>query len=167
MDLTRRRIISSDQRAGHRGFSARDNRTARRTSHLRFNHLTDPEPVPLDTDFASVIKSNHPMVAQHTRLDSRQAEFGLLSTHGHRGRLRIASMLDRLALGRVAGVHPVLDAAGVTMHIGETGLLQPLACRMRGVAFKVGTLITLGCLAAVAAIRDRRLSRLFGDHPTS
>ena len=53
---------------------------ARRTKHLRFNDLTDPEPVPLDTDYASVIESDVPVVVQHTRLDSRQAENALLST---------------------------------------------------------------------------------------
>ena len=53
---------------------------ARRTKHLRFNDLKDPEPVPLDTDFASVIESDVPIVVQHTRLDSRQAENALLST---------------------------------------------------------------------------------------
>jgi hypothetical protein len=53
---------------------------ARRTLHLRFNDLTDPEPIPRDTDYASVITSDVPIVVQHTRLDSRQAELGLLST---------------------------------------------------------------------------------------
>lgn len=53
---------------------------ARRTRHVRFNNLTDPEPIPLDTDFASVIESDVPVVVQHTRLDSRQAENALLST---------------------------------------------------------------------------------------
>jgi hypothetical protein len=53
---------------------------ARRTKHVRFNNLTDPEPIPTDTDFASVIESNVPIVVQHTRLDSRQAENALLST---------------------------------------------------------------------------------------
>ena len=53
---------------------------ARRTLHLRFNNLTDPEPVPLDTDYSSVIESDVPIVVQHTRLDSRQAENALLST---------------------------------------------------------------------------------------
>ena len=53
---------------------------ARRTLHLRFNDLEDPEPVPRDTDYASVIDSDVPVVVQHTRLDSRQAELGLLST---------------------------------------------------------------------------------------
>jgi hypothetical protein len=60
---------------------------ARRTKHVRFNDLDDPEPVPLGTDYASVIRSNVPVVVQHTRLDSRQAENALLSTiaWGERG----------------------------------------------------------------------------------
>ena len=53
---------------------------ARRTVHLRFNELTDPEPVPVDTDYSSVIVSDVPVVVQHTRLDSRQAELALLTT---------------------------------------------------------------------------------------
>jgi hypothetical protein len=53
---------------------------AQRTKHVRFNDLTDPEPVPLDTDYASVIRSDVPIVVQHTRLDSRQAENALMTT---------------------------------------------------------------------------------------
>jgi hypothetical protein len=53
---------------------------ARRTLHLRFNDLTDPQPVPRDTDYASVFESDVPIVVQHTRLDSRRAELALLST---------------------------------------------------------------------------------------
>ena len=53
---------------------------ARRTRHVRFNNLTVPEPIPRDTDFASLIESDVPVVVQHTRLDSRQAENALLST---------------------------------------------------------------------------------------
>ena len=53
---------------------------ARRTRHLRFNELEDPEPIPRGTDFASVIESDVPIVVQHTRLDSRQAANALLST---------------------------------------------------------------------------------------
>ena len=53
---------------------------ARRTKHLRFNELSDPAEVPRDTDYASVIVSDVPVVVQHTRLDSRQAENALLST---------------------------------------------------------------------------------------
>lgn len=53
---------------------------AQRTYHMRFNELDDPQPIPLDTPYASVIRSDHPVVVQHTRLDSRQAENALLST---------------------------------------------------------------------------------------
>lgn len=53
---------------------------AKRTLHVRFNDLEDPAPVPRDTDFASVITSDVPIVVQHTRLDSRQAALALLST---------------------------------------------------------------------------------------
>lgn len=52
----------------------------RRTRHVRFNEMEDPEPVPKATDFASVVESDVPVVVQHTRLDSRQAENALLST---------------------------------------------------------------------------------------
>jgi hypothetical protein len=53
---------------------------ARRTLHLRFNDLKEPEKVPRDTDFASVIDSDQPIVVQHTRLDSRRKKLALLST---------------------------------------------------------------------------------------
>jgi hypothetical protein len=53
---------------------------ARRTLHLRFNDLTDPQPIPKGTDYASTIVSDMPVVVQHTRLDSRQAETALLTT---------------------------------------------------------------------------------------
>lgn len=53
---------------------------ARRTRHVRFNNLADPEPIPKDTDYASLIESDVPVVVQHTRLDSRQAENALVST---------------------------------------------------------------------------------------
>lgn len=53
---------------------------ARRTKHVRFNDLKDPQPVPLGTDYASVIESDVPIVVQHTRLDSRQAENALMTT---------------------------------------------------------------------------------------
>ena len=53
---------------------------ARRTLHLRFNDLSDPQPIPRDTDYASVFESDEPIIVQHTRLDSRHAEVSLLST---------------------------------------------------------------------------------------
>lgn len=58
---------------------------ARRTRHVRFNDLVDPEPVPLDTDFASVLRASVEVVVQHTRLDSRQAENALMTTVAYAG----------------------------------------------------------------------------------
>ena len=53
---------------------------ARRTRHVRFNDLKDPQPIPKATDYASVIESDVPIIAQHTRLDSRQSENALMTT---------------------------------------------------------------------------------------
>lgn len=53
---------------------------ARRTKHLRFNDFSDPESVPRNTDYASVIESDVPIVVQHTRLDSRQPALALMTT---------------------------------------------------------------------------------------
>jgi hypothetical protein len=58
---------------------------AERTRHVRFNDLSDPLPIPVDRDFASLIESDVPIVVQHTRLDSRQAENALLSTIAYAG----------------------------------------------------------------------------------
>lgn len=60
---------------------------AQRTHHVRFNDLADPAPVPRDTDYASVIRSDVPIVVQHTRLDSRQPALALLSAGGFPGSL--------------------------------------------------------------------------------
>lgn len=53
---------------------------AKRTYHMRFNDLEDPEPIPPGTDYASVFISDVPVIVQHTRLDSRQAENALMTT---------------------------------------------------------------------------------------
>lgn len=53
---------------------------ARRTMHVRFNNLKDPEPIPSGIDYASVLVSDVPIVVQHTRLDSRQSENALMTT---------------------------------------------------------------------------------------
>ena len=53
---------------------------ARRTFHVRFNDLDDPAPVPRDTDYASVLRSDVPVVVQHTRLDSRKEALALITT---------------------------------------------------------------------------------------
>ncbi len=52
----------------------------RRTLHLRFNDLVDPQPIPRGADYSSVIESDVPIVVQHTRLDSRPGPLALLST---------------------------------------------------------------------------------------
>ncbi|EIC31085.1 sensory rhodopsin transducer [Methylomicrobium album] len=53
---------------------------AERTRHLRFNDFADPEPVPHNTDYASVIDADVPVIVQHTRLDSRQPALALMTT---------------------------------------------------------------------------------------
>jgi hypothetical protein len=53
---------------------------ARRSKHVRFNNLHDPAEIPKDTEYSCVIRSDQPIVVQHTRLDSRQAENALMTT---------------------------------------------------------------------------------------
>lgn len=53
---------------------------ARRTLHQRINDLEDPEPVAKARDYAMLVESSAPIVVQHTRIDTRQAENALLST---------------------------------------------------------------------------------------
>src|SRR5690349_21755915 len=40
--------------------------SANRTRHLRFNNFDDPERIPRDTPYASLIRSDVPIVVQHT-----------------------------------------------------------------------------------------------------
>jgi hypothetical protein len=53
---------------------------ARRAHHQRFNDLSGPEPVATGVDYCCLIRSDVPIVVQHTRLDSRQAANALMST---------------------------------------------------------------------------------------
>ena len=53
---------------------------AQRTAHVRFNDLQDPEPIPRGRAYAGILRSDVPVVVQHTRLDSRQNENALMST---------------------------------------------------------------------------------------
>ena len=53
---------------------------ARRVRHVTLNDLTDPEPVPVATDFSALVTSSAAIVVQHTRLDSRQTANTLFST---------------------------------------------------------------------------------------
>lgn len=58
---------------------------ARRSLHVKLNDLDDPEPIPHDTEFSSLVESDVPIVVQHSRLDSRQAENALLTTIAYAG----------------------------------------------------------------------------------
>src|ERR1700737_2941799 len=53
---------------------------ARRTLHLRFNDLEDPQPIPRDTDYASVFESDEAIIVQHTRLVSARAGGSLFAS---------------------------------------------------------------------------------------
>lgn len=52
---------------------------ARRVRHVRFNDFIDPEAMPLDTDYASLIESDVPVVVQFSRIDTSQAENAITS----------------------------------------------------------------------------------------
>lgn len=58
---------------------------ARRALHQRINDLHGPEPVPHDVDYCLLLRSDAPIVVQHTRLDSRQAANALMSTIAYAG----------------------------------------------------------------------------------
>lgn len=60
---------------------------ARRTRHVRFNDLKVPAVIPRDTDYASIISSDVPIVVQHTRLDSRQDANALITTIAYADKL--------------------------------------------------------------------------------
>jgi hypothetical protein len=55
---------------------------ARRVRHVRFNDLIDPEAIPMNADYAALVESGVPIVAQHVRLDSRRAEDSLFGSIG-------------------------------------------------------------------------------------
>jgi hypothetical protein len=56
---------------------------ARRTLHLRYDDLESPEPVPRGVAFSSVLRSDVPVVIQHTRLDARDEAMTLMTTMAH------------------------------------------------------------------------------------
>lgn len=51
-----------------------------RTRHIRLNDLDDPAAIPKGVGYSCVIQSDIPVVVQHTRLDSRQAQNALVTT---------------------------------------------------------------------------------------
>jgi hypothetical protein len=54
----------------------------RRVLHVRFNDLINPEAIPMDADYAALVESDAPVVAQHVRLDSRRPEDSLFGSIG-------------------------------------------------------------------------------------
>lgn len=58
---------------------------ARRNHHLRVSDFNDPAPIPKDTPYALVVESDVPVVVQHTRLDTQQAENALMTAIGYAG----------------------------------------------------------------------------------
>jgi hypothetical protein len=58
---------------------------ARRTVHVRFDDLTDPEPVPREADYASVIESDVPVVVQYSRIDGPDYTSPFASTIAYAG----------------------------------------------------------------------------------
>lgn len=52
----------------------------RRAFHQQINTIKGQEAVPSGTDYCLVIRSDEPIVAQHTRLDSRQEALALMTT---------------------------------------------------------------------------------------
>jgi hypothetical protein len=50
---------------------------------LRFNDLSDPASIPRGVDYSCVLRSNVPVVVQHTRLDPRQAANAPMTTMAH------------------------------------------------------------------------------------
>lgn len=53
---------------------------ARHAVHLRLDDLTDRKPLPRNMFCGCVIRSNQPIVVQHTRLDSGQVRDALTAT---------------------------------------------------------------------------------------
>jgi hypothetical protein len=55
----------------------------------RAKTLKEPAIVPRDTEYSSMFESEIPIVVQHTRLDSRHAEVGLMTTTRLCGRMSL------------------------------------------------------------------------------
>ncbi|NMA95483.1 MAG: hypothetical protein GX974_05545 [Clostridiales bacterium] len=55
---------------------------SKRTNHVRLDEITDGEgrKIPRGVPYAIVLESDEPIVAQYSRLDTTQAELGLMTT---------------------------------------------------------------------------------------
>jgi hypothetical protein len=50
---------------------------AQRSRHVRFNDFIDPEAIPLNTSYSSIIRSSVPILVQYVRQDTRQEALAL------------------------------------------------------------------------------------------
>lgn len=53
---------------------------ARRVRSVRFNDLINPEAIPLDTDYASIIESDTPIIVQFTKQDTSRVKNATATT---------------------------------------------------------------------------------------
>lgn len=55
---------------------------ARRTKHIRMDKLTNHagQPVPQDTPYAAVVECSREVALQYSRVDTTQAELGMMTT---------------------------------------------------------------------------------------
>jgi hypothetical protein len=51
----------------------------KRVRSIRFNDLINPEAIPLETDFGSIIESDLPIIVQHGRLDTSRGNLAISS----------------------------------------------------------------------------------------
>ena len=58
---------------------------ARRAWHQNLGQLPEPVKISVATDYCVLVESDVPIVVQHTRLDSRQAENALMTTIAYPG----------------------------------------------------------------------------------
>jgi hypothetical protein len=58
---------------------------ARRSRHIHLNLLSDPEPLPVDVGYSTLIESDVPIVVQHSRVHSGVPDRSMLSTIAYAG----------------------------------------------------------------------------------
>ncbi len=75
--------IYFEDREPMEGFEAECN--AKRTNHIRLEKIKDNSGnnIPRGIPYAIKVESNYPVVVQHTRLDTSQAELSLMTTMGY------------------------------------------------------------------------------------
>lgn len=58
---------------------------AERTNHVRLDQIKNDQSqvVPQGVPYAAMVESNHPVIIQYSRLDTTQAEIGLMTTMAH------------------------------------------------------------------------------------